>query len=88
MQTKRCPESFQWSVEYYPILNIQKDQLARQTAEPGVNNIDQLKEKVSKKEGEKLPEDREESSEIGLQKAKDLTARVGHFFITSRIVIE
>jgi Ca2+-dependent lipid-binding protein len=82
---EKMPGTLQWSVGYYPKVNIQEDQLARQTAESDVKNIDQLKEKVSKEEGEKLREatDRDVSSEIELQKAKDLKAREDNLVISS-----
>ena len=74
---EKMPGSLEWSVGYFPKVRIQGDQLARQTAEPEVKNMQQLKDKVSEDAENKLREAtaKERSIEMEQQKAQDLKNR-------------
>ncbi|MCJ1471796.1 hypothetical protein MMC13_000437 [Lambiella insularis] len=74
---EKMPGSLEWSVGYFRKVKIQEEQLARQTAEPEIRSVQQLKDKVSKEAGRKLREatNQDVSDEIELQKAQDLKAR-------------
>lgn len=74
---KKMPGTLEWSVGYFPKLSIQEEQLARQTAEPKIKNLQQLKDKVSEEATKKLREvaGRDVSSEMDQQKAQGYQAR-------------
>ncbi|MCJ1395404.1 hypothetical protein MMC18_008289 [Xylographa bjoerkii] len=78
------PGSLEWSVGYFRKVKIQEDQLARQSAEPDIRTIQQLKDKVSEQARHKLREDtKDKSDEIELQKAQDLKTREDELVISS-----
>ncbi|KAF2454938.1 meiotically up-regulated gene 190 protein [Lineolata rhizophorae] len=67
------PGQLEWSVGYYSKVRILDSQLAEQTADPDVKNMDQLKQKVYEDGERKLREaKKDESSEIEQQKKQDL----------------
>ena len=76
---EKMPGLLDWSVGYFAKTEIRKDELARQTEEPGVKNVDDLKERVTEKARRKLREasERDESSEIEKQQAQDLQVLEG-----------
>ncbi|MCJ1287424.1 hypothetical protein MMC26_006774 [Xylographa opegraphella] len=79
------PGSLEWSVGYFRKVKIQADQLARQSAEPEIKTIQQLKDKVSEQAERKLREDveKDKSDEIELQQAQDLKTREEELVISS-----
>ncbi|MCJ1377290.1 hypothetical protein MMC17_000383 [Xylographa soralifera] len=82
---EEMPGSLEWSVGYFRKVKIQEDQLARQSAEPNIRTIQQLKDKVSEQARRKLREDveKDKSDEIELQKAQDLKTREEELVISS-----
>ena len=81
---KGMPGSLDWSVGYFPKTRIQDEQFQRQTVNPNVKNMEQLKEKVSKEVDRKLREatDRAETLEIEQQKAQDLKIKEDNMLIS------
>lgn len=79
------PGHLDWSVGYYPKVGLQDDQFEKQTAEPKVKNLQQLKEMVSEAAEKKLREggDRVNSDEVAQQKAQDLKAREDNIIISA-----
>ncbi|KAF2710409.1 hypothetical protein K504DRAFT_377218 [Pleomassaria siparia CBS 279.74] len=78
------PGKLDWSVGYFSKTRITEDQLAAQEEEPGIKNMDQLKEKVYAVSENKLREaSKDESNEIEQQKAQDLKAREDELIITT-----
>lgn len=79
------PGRLDWSVGYFPKTKIQEWQLQQQEVEPDVNNMQQLKEKVSREVDRKLREatDRVESMEIDQQKAQDLKVKEDNMIIST-----
>jgi len=71
------PGSLDWSVGYFPKTKIQEIQLQQQQIEPDVNNMQQLKEKVSREVDRKLREatHRAEVLEVDQQKAQNLKVK-------------
>ena len=82
---EKMPGYLEWSVGYFTKLRIQGDQLARQTSEPDIRTMQQLKDKVSKEAEQKLREatERERSDELEQQKAQDLKIREDSLIISS-----
>lgn len=76
---KKMPGQLDWSVGYFAKTEIQKDELASQTEEPGVKNVEDLKERVAQETRRKLREasDRDESGEVAQQQAQDLQVKQG-----------
>ena len=81
----KMPGTLIWSVGYYPKLRIQRGQLAKQTAEPDIDSVQQLKDKVAEESEKKLREAKShnESQEINQQKAQDLKVREDNLIISS-----
>ena len=79
------PGHLDWSVGYYAKVTMQKDQFERQTAEPNVRNLQELKDRVSETAQKKLREasDRDNSDEIAQQKAQDLKAREDNMIVSA-----
>ena len=79
------PGWLDWSVGYFTKTRITEDQLQQQKVEPDIRTVEQLKEKVSKDAERKLREaiDRDESREIGQQKAQDLKIREDKMIISA-----
>lgn len=79
-----APGSLDWSVGYFSKTRIQEEQLQRQTVDPDVKTLGQLKEKVSQEVDRKLREatDRAESLEIDQQKAQDLKIKEDSMIIS------
>ena len=78
--SEEMPGTLDWSVGYYPKVRIQPEQLKKQTVEPDVNTIQQLKDKVSEEAEKKLREAiraKDESHELEQQKAQGLKSREG-----------
>lgn len=75
----KMPGLLDWSVGYFAKTGVQIDELARQTEEPGVKSVEDLKERVAQDARRKLREasDRDESTEIEQQQAQDLQTREG-----------
>lgn len=73
------PGSLDWSVGYYSKTRIQEAQLRRQKQEPDIENMQQLKEKVAHHVEQKTREatEKEESTHLEQQKARDLKTREG-----------
>lgn len=82
---EKMPGYLEWSVGYFTKLRIQGDQLARQTLEPGIRDMQQLKDKVSEEAEQKLREatERERSDELEQQKAQDLKTREDSLIISA-----
>ena len=82
---EKMPGYLEWSVGYFTKLRIQGDQLARQTVEPGIRDMQQLKDKVSAEAEQKLREatEQERSDELEQQKAQDLKTREDSLIISS-----
>lgn len=78
------PGKLVWSVGYFSKTRILDSQLAEQSEDPDIKNIDQLKKKVYEESERKLREaKKDESSEIEQQKAQDLKARQDQLMISS-----
>lgn len=71
------PGSLDWSVGYYPKTRIQEIQLQQQQVAPDVNNMQELKEQVSREVDRKLREatHRTDLLEVDQQKAQDLKVK-------------
>lgn len=82
---EKMPGSLEWSVGYFRKVKIQEEQLVRQTAEPGIRSVQQLKDRVSEEAARKLREatTQDVSDEIDLQKAQDLKTREDQLIISS-----
>jgi len=66
------PGKLEWSVGYYSKTNISDSQLARQTANPSIKTMSQLKDKVHEESISKLREAKtDETGEIEQQEAQD-----------------
>lgn len=78
------PGSLDWSVGYFSKTRIQEEQLQRQTVDPDVRTLGQLKDKVSKEVDRKLREatDKAETLEIDQQKAQDLKIKEDNMLIS------
>lgn len=79
------PGTLDWSVGYYDKVRIQEEQLLGQDQESDVENIQQLKERVSNDTERKMREDNlgSKSRKTEQQKAQDFKTREGAFFIPS-----
>ena len=78
------PGNLEWSVGYFTKTRILDSQLAEQSEDPDVKNIDQLKKKVYEESERKLREAKtDESSEIEQQKAQDLKERQDELMVKS-----
>ncbi|KAF2433433.1 hypothetical protein EJ08DRAFT_731760 [Tothia fuscella] len=78
------PGKLDWSVGYYSKTRIHDDQLAQQTSDPDVKNIDNLKRKVNVESERKLREAKhDESGEIEQQKAQDFKEREDQLIIST-----
>ena len=77
------PGTLDWSVGYYGKTRIQKEQFVRQDEETDIENIQQLKERVSTDTSRKMREDnlRSKSRKTEQQKAQDLKTREGAGFV-------
>lgn len=77
--SEAMPGKLKWSVGYFPKERIQQEQLERQSLEPDVKSLQQLKDKVAQDVGRKMREasSHDESLEINQQKAQDLKIRKG-----------
>ncbi|KAL8706429.1 MAG: hypothetical protein Q9201_000484 [Fulgogasparrea decipioides] len=76
--SEAMPGKLQWSVGYFPKERIKKEQLERQSLEPDVRSLQQLKDKIAKDVGRKMREaisTNDESLEVEQQKAQDLKIR-------------
>lgn len=76
---EEMPGILDWSIGFYPKLNIQPLQLEKQKIEPGINSIQELKDKISQEASEKLREAtvKDESHELDQQKAQMLKSTEG-----------
>lgn len=77
------PGTLDWSVGYFGKTRIQKEQLKLQDQESDINNIQQLKDRVSDDTERKMREagGKNESVETEQQKAQDLKTREGINFV-------
>ena len=74
------PGTLDWSVGYYAKTRIQPEQIQQQQVEPEVNDLQELKDKVSEDAERKLREAArgdETHEELSQQKAQDLKVREG-----------
>ena len=73
------PGTLDWSIGYFDKTRIQEEQLLRQDQEPGIESIQQLKERVSTDTEKKMREDnlRNKSRKTEQQKSQDLKIREG-----------
>lgn len=73
------PGTLVWRVGYFPKKPIQREQLERQTLEPDVKSVQQLKDYVTDDVTRKLREasDQKNSEEFTQQEAQDLKIREG-----------
>ncbi|KAL8997854.1 MAG: hypothetical protein Q9169_002936 [Polycauliona sp. 2 TL-2023] len=74
---ENMPGTLNWSVGYYPKKRIQPEQLERQSLEPDVRSLQQLRDKVDGDVTRKMREasDQKDSEEFSQQKAQDLKIR-------------
>ena len=73
---EKMPGKLEWSVGYFSKASILDSQLEKQTADPDIRTIDQLKKKVEEESDRKLREAKhDESRELSQQKAQDFKAR-------------
>lgn len=79
------PGTIDWSVGFYGKIQIQEEQLLRQDQESDIENIQQLKDRVSNDTERKMREDdlRSKSRKTEQQKAQDFKTREGATFILS-----
>lgn len=79
------PGTLDWSVGYFGKIRIQEEQLLRQDHGSDIENIQQLKERVSNDTERKMREDgmTSKSRKTEQQKAQDLKTREGTVFIPS-----
>lgn len=74
------PGTLDWSVGYYAKTRIQPEQIQQQQVEPEINDLQELKDKVSEDAERKLREAArgdETHEELSQQKAQDLKVREG-----------
>ncbi|KAL8737340.1 MAG: hypothetical protein Q9181_001757 [Wetmoreana brouardii] len=84
--SEAMPGKLKWRVGYFPKERIQKEQLERQSLEPGVRSLQQLKDKVAKDVGRKMREatsTHDESTEVEQQKAQDLKIREDSIIVST-----
>ncbi|KAF2759284.1 hypothetical protein EJ05DRAFT_463888 [Pseudovirgaria hyperparasitica] len=75
-KAESMPGQIEWSVGYFSKLRMQESQLASQTKEPGVKNMEDLRKLVEQESERKLREaKKDETEEIEQQKAQDLKER-------------
>lgn len=77
--SENMPGTLLWNVGYFPKKRIQQEQLERQSLEPEVKSLQQLKDKVASDVTRKMREasDQKESEEFNQQEAQDLKIREG-----------
>ncbi|KAL8751915.1 MAG: hypothetical protein Q9199_006100 [Rusavskia elegans] len=75
--SESMPGTLLWNVGYFPKKRIQQEQLERQSLEPEVKSLQQLKDKVASDVTRKMREasDQKESEEFNQQEAQDLKIR-------------
>ena len=75
----QMPGTLEWSVGYYAKVRIQDEQLEKQKVEPGVQTVQELKDRVSTDAERKICEaqNRNESTEMDQQKAQMLKDEEG-----------
>ena len=73
------PGNLVWKVGYFPKERIQQEQLERQSLEPEVKSIQQLKDNIARDVGQKMREasNPQDSPEFKQQEAQDLKTREG-----------
>ncbi len=78
-RSEAMPGKLNWAVGYFPKTRIQVEQLERQSLEPEVKSMQQLKGLVAKDVRRKMREalSRGEATEFGQQEAQDLKIREG-----------
>ncbi|KAL8669739.1 MAG: hypothetical protein Q9168_005681 [Polycauliona sp. 1 TL-2023] len=77
--SEKMPGTLAWSVGYYPKKRIQQEQLERQSLEPEVKSLQELRDKVASDVTRKMREAsaQRDSEEFNQQKAQDLKIREG-----------
>ncbi|KEF62764.1 uncharacterized protein A1O9_00737 [Exophiala aquamarina CBS 119918] len=82
---EKMPGSVQWSVGYFEKTKITEGQLAKQTEDPNIRTIEELKKQVSESAEHKLREAtaQDESKEIKQQKQEDYKEREDALIISS-----
>lgn len=82
---EKMPGSVQWSVGYFEKTRITEEQLAKQTEDPNIRTIEDLKKQVSETAEHKLREAtaQDESKEIKQQKQEDYKEREDALIISS-----
>jgi hypothetical protein len=81
---ENMPGKLEWEVGYYSKTRILESQLAEQTEDPDVNNVEQLKKKVYEESERKLREAKhDETAEIEQQKEQDLKEREDQLMINA-----
>ncbi|OAL33856.1 hypothetical protein AYO20_06867 [Fonsecaea nubica] len=82
---EKMPGTLQWRVGYFTKTRITEEQLAKQTADPNVRTIDDLRKQVSETAEHKLREAtaHDESKEIKQQKEEDYKEREDALIISS-----
>ncbi|CAO1596623.1 hypothetical protein XANCAGTX0491_000456 [Xanthoria calcicola] len=75
--SENMPGTLAWNVGYFPKKRIQQEQLERQSLEPEIKSLQQLKDKVASDVTRKMREasDQKESEEFNQQEAQDLKSR-------------
>lgn len=82
---EKMPGSVQWSVGYFEKTQITEEQLAKQTEDPNIKTIEDLKKQVSESAEHKLREAtaQNESKEIKQQKQEDFKEREDALIISA-----
>ncbi|KAL8765392.1 MAG: hypothetical protein Q9209_007519 [Squamulea sp. 1 TL-2023] len=77
--SKDMPGNLVWKVGYFPKKRIQQTQLDRQTIEPEIRSLQELKDKVARDVGQKMREasNLKKTPEFNQQEAQDLKIREG-----------
>lgn len=85
--SENMPGTLAWNVGYFPKKRIQQEQLERQSLEPEIKSLQQLKDKVASDVTRKMREasDQKESEEFNQQEAQDLKSREGTSILSNGI---